>query len=81
MPITEPKRCFDQLDAHILFQRHRAEAEDGNTRAMTLDNMTFDNVHVGNNLHEMPLILRAGRSIRDCRRQFQPLPSEGVMRL
>jgi hypothetical protein len=29
----------------------------------------------------MPQMPRAGRSIGDCRRQFQSLPSEGVMRL
>jgi hypothetical protein len=43
--------------------------------------MTSANVHAGNTLQETPLILRAVRSIGDCRRQFQSLPSEGVMRL
>jgi hypothetical protein len=76
MPITEPKRRFDQLHALILLQRHSAKAEDRNTRAMT-----FDNIHTRNNLHEMPLMPRARRSIGDARQQFQPLPGEAVMRL
>src|SRR5262249_232971 len=48
-PMAEPQRLRDQLHAQILLQRHSAEAEDRNARAVT-----FNDVHAGNNLHENP---------------------------
>ena len=43
--IAEMQRRLDQLDAQIFLQRHGAETDDRNTRAMTFNHMTFNHLH------------------------------------
>ncbi|MGA8323293.1 MAG: hypothetical protein WB774_21380 [Xanthobacteraceae bacterium] len=44
MPIAESQGGLDQFDAHVLLERHGAEAENRNARSKSV-NTTFNEVH------------------------------------